>query len=119
MASMLDYRNHKMPGHIVTIEDPIEFIYKPRRSIFTQREVGIDTNDWKIAVQSAMRQALDVVCIGEVQRSQYGIRPSLPKPAHLCVFTIHANTAAQTIERIINFYQKTDANKSSWIWHST
>ena len=107
MASMLDYRNHKMPGHIVTIEDPIEFIYKPRRSIFTQREVGIDTNDWKIAVQSAMRQAPDVVCIGEVRSEasmEYALQ--LTQTGHLCVFTIHANTAAQTIERIINFYQE-------------
>ena len=107
MASMLDYRNHKMPGHIVTIEDPIEFIYKPRRSIFTQREVGIDTNDWKIAVQSAMRQAPDVVCIGEVRSEasmEYALQ--LAQTGHLCVFTIHANTAAQTIERIINFYQE-------------
>ena len=105
MASMLDYRNHKMPGHIVTIEDPIEFIYKPRRSIFTQREVGIDTNDWKIAVQSAMRQAPDVVCIGEVRSEasmEYALQ--LAQTGHLCVFTIHANTAAQTIERIMNLY---------------
>jgi len=96
-----------MPGHIVTIEDPIEFIYKPRRSIFTQREVGIDTNDWKIAVQSAMRQAPDVVCIGEVRSEasmEYALQ--LAQTGHLCVFTIHANTAAQTIERIINFYQE-------------
>lgn len=105
MASMLNYRNQKLPGHIVTIEDPIEFIYKPCRSIFTQREIGIDTDNWKIAVQSAMRQAPDVVCIGEVhseESMEYAIQ--LAQTGHLCVFTIHASTASQTIERIINFY---------------
>ena len=105
MASMLNYRNQKLPGHIVTIEDPIEFIYKPCRSIFTQREIGIDTDNWKTAVQSAMRQAPDVVCIGEV-RSEESMKYALQlaQTGHLCVFTIHANTASQTIERIINFY---------------
>lgn len=105
MASMLNYRNQKLPGHIVTIEDPIEFIYKPCRSIFTQREIGIDTDNWKTAIQSAMRQAPDVVCIGEVRSEEsmeYALQ--LAQTGHLCVFTIHASTASQTIERIINFY---------------
>lgn len=105
MASMLNYRNQKLPGHIVIIEDPIEFIYKPCRSIFTQREIGIDTDNWKTAVQSAMRQAPDVVCIGEVRSEEsmeYALQ--LAQTGHLCVFTIHASTASQTIERIINFY---------------
>ncbi|PSJ79470.1 PilT/PilU family type 4a pilus ATPase [Neisseria iguanae] len=105
MASMLNYRNNKMPGHVVTIEDPIEFIYKPRRCIFTQREIGIDTPDWKTAIQNAMRQAPDVVCIGEVRSGEsmeYAMQ--LAQTGHLCVFTIHANNASQTIERIINFY---------------
>lgn len=105
MASMLNYRNNKLPGHVVTIEDPIEFIYKPRRCIFTQREVGIDTADWKTAIQNAMRQAPDVVCIGEVRSAEsmeYAMQ--LAQTGHLCVFTIHANSASQTIERIVNFY---------------
>lgn len=107
MASMLDYRNNKVPGHIVTIEDPIEYIYKPRRCIFTQREVGIDTPNWKIAVQSAMRQAPDVVCIGEVRsESSMEYAMQLAQTGHLCVFTIHANNAAQAIERITNFYSE-------------
>ena len=107
MASMLDYRNNKVPGHIVTIEDPIEYIYKPRRCIFTQREVGIDTPDWKIAVQSAMRQAPDVVCIGEVRsESSMEYAMQLAQTGHLCIFTIHANNAAQAIERITNFYSE-------------
>ncbi|MDO1516032.1 PilT/PilU family type 4a pilus ATPase [Neisseria sp. MVDL18-041461] len=105
MAAMVDYRNQKVPGHIVTIEDPIEYLYKPRRCIITQREVGIDTPDWKIAVQSAMRQAPDVVCIGEV-RSEHSMEYALQlaQTGHLCVFTIYANNASQAIERIINFY---------------
>ncbi|WP_416191709.1 PilT/PilU family type 4a pilus ATPase [Neisseria sp. CCUG12390] len=105
MASMLNYRNNKVPGHVVTIEDPIEFIYKPRRCIFTQREVGIDTADWKTAIQNAMRQAPDVVCIGEVRSAEsmeYAMQ--LAQTGHLCVFTIHANSASQTVERIVNFY---------------
>lgn len=105
MASMLNHRNQKMAGHIITIEDPIEFIYKPRRSIFTQREIGIDTPDWKVAVQNAMRQAPDVVCIGEVrsERSmEYAMQ--LAQTGHLCIFTIHANNTTQAIERIIHFY---------------
>ncbi len=94
-----------MPGHIVTIEDPIEYLYQPRRCIITQREVGIDTADWKLAVQSAMRQAPDVICIGEVRSEasmEYALQ--LAQTGHLCVFTLHANNAAQAIERIINFY---------------
>lgn len=105
MASMLSYRNDHLPGHIITIEDPIEFIYQPNRCIFTQREIGIDTNDWNIAVQNAMRQAPDVVCIGEVRSEasmEYALQ--LAQTGHLCIFTIHANTASQAIERIINFY---------------
>ena len=106
MAAMLNHRNHKLPGHIVTIEDPIEYLYKPRRCIITQREIGIDTPDWKLAVQNAMRQAPDVVCIGEVRNEdsmEYALQ--LAQTGHLCIFTLHANNAAQAIERIINFYQ--------------
>ncbi|MFC3874255.1 PilT/PilU family type 4a pilus ATPase [Neisseria musculi] len=105
MAAMIDHRNQKVPGHIITIEDPIEYLYQPRRCIITQREVGIDTSDWKLAVQSAMRQAPDVICIGEVRSEasmEYALQ--LAQTGHLCVFTLHANNAAQAIERIINFY---------------
>ncbi|WP_107726930.1 PilT/PilU family type 4a pilus ATPase [Neisseria weaveri] len=105
MASMLDYRNNKVPGHIITIEDPIEFLYKPRRCIITQREIGIDTPNWQMAVQNAMRQAPDVVCIGEVRNAEsmeYAMQ--LAQTGHLCVFTLHANNAAQAVERILNFY---------------
>ena len=106
-AAMVNHRNHKMPGHIVTIEDPIEYIYQPRRCIVTQREIGIDTPSWKLAVQNAMRQAPDVVCIGEVRNEdsmEYALQ--LAQTGHLCICTLHASTANQAIERIMNFYQE-------------
>ena len=105
MAAMLDWRNKHSAGHIVTIEDPVEYLHKPIKSIFTQRELGTDTNSWSMAVQSAMRQAPDVVCVGEVRNEhtmEYALQ--LAQTGHLCIFTIHANNAVQTIERIINFY---------------
>ena len=104
---MVNNRNHKVPGHIVTIEDPIEYIYQPRRCIVTQREIGIDTPSWKLAVQNAMRQAPDVVCIGEVRNEdsmEYALQ--LAQTRHLCICTLHASTANQAIERIMNFYQE-------------
>lgn len=105
MAAMLDHRNKNLPGHIITIEDPIEYLHTPKRSIITQREVGIDTASWEVAVQSAMRQAPDVVCIGEVRglgSMEYALQ--LAQTGHLCVFTIHATSANQAIERIMNLY---------------
>ena len=105
MAAMLNYRNHNLPGHMITIEDPIEYLHVPKKCIITQREIGIDTASWDLAVQNAMRQAPDVVCIGEV-RSQDSMEYALQlaQTGHLCVFTIHATTANQAIERIMNLY---------------
>ena len=105
MAAMLDWRNKHAAGHIVTIEDPVEYIHTPIKSIFTQRELGIDTNSWSMAVQSAMRQAPDVVCVGEVRNEhtmEYALQ--LAQTGHLVFFTIHANNAVQAVERIMNFY---------------
>ena len=105
LAAMIGYRNANSYGHIITIEDPIEYLHVPRRSIITQREIGIDTANWEIAVQSAMRQAPDVVCVGEVRSvdsMEYALQ--LAQTGHLCIFTIHAATASQTIERIMNLY---------------
>ena len=105
MAAMLDWRNKHSAGHIVTIEDPVEYLHRPIKSIFTQRELGVDTASWSMAVQSAMRQAPDVVCVGEVRNEhtmEYALQ--LAQTGHLCIFTIHANNAVQTIERIMNFY---------------
>ena len=102
MAAMLDWRNKHSAGHIVTIEDPVEYIHSPIKSIFTQRELGIDTNSWDMAVQSAMRQAPDVVCVGEV-RNEHTMEKAmqLAQTGHLVFFTIHANNAVQAIERIL------------------
>ena len=105
MAAMLDWRNKHAAGHIVTIEDPVEYIHTPIKSIFTQRELGIDTNSWSMAVQSAMRHAPDVVCVGEVRNEhtmEYALQ--LAQTGHLVFFTIHANNAVQAVERIMNFY---------------
>lgn len=105
MAAMLDWRNKHAAGHIVTIEDPVEYIHSPIKSIFTQRELGVDTNSWDMAVQSAMRQAPDVVCVGEV-RNDHTMEKAmqLAQTGHLVFFTIHANNAVQAIERILGFY---------------
>lgn len=105
MAAMLNHRNHHLPGHMITIEDPIEYLHTPKKCIITQREIGIDTGSWELAVQNAMRQAPDVVCIGEV-RSQESMEYALQlaQTGHLCVFTIHATSANQAIERIMNLY---------------
>lgn len=105
MAAMLNHRNHNLPGHMITIEDPIEYLHTPKKCIITQREIGIDTESWDLAVQNAMRQAPDVVCIGEVRSQQsmeYALQ--LAQTGHLCVFTIHATNANQAIERIMNLY---------------
>lgn len=104
-AAMLDWRNKHSAGHIVTIEDPIEYIHSPIKSIITQREVGLDTHSWGAAVQSAMRQAPDVVVVGEVRNEmsmEYALQ--LAQTGHLCFFTIHATNASQTVERIMNLY---------------
>ena len=105
MAAMLDWRNKHAAGHIVTIEDPVEYLHKPIKSIFTQRELGVDTTSWSMAVQSAMRQAPDVVCVGEV-RNEHTMEKAmqLAQTGHLVFFTIHANNAVQAIERILGFY---------------
>lgn len=105
LAAMLDYRNAHAANHILTIEDPIEYVHKPKKSIVTHREVGIDTLSWENAVQSALREAPDVVCIGEVRSAEsmdYALK--LAQTGHLCCCTLHASTANQTIERIMNFY---------------
>lgn len=105
MAAMLDWRNENHAGHIVTIEDPIEFVHKPKKSIITHREIGLDTLSWSTAVKSAMRQAPDVVCIGEVRSTinlEYAMQ--LAQTGHLCFFTVHANNANQAIERLLSLY---------------
>ena len=109
LASMIDYRNANETGHIVTIEDPIEFVYTHKKSIIDQREVGIDTLSFDNALKNAMRQAPDVILIGEV-RDMESMKHALAyaETGHLCLATLHANNANQALERVISFFP-TDA----------
>src|SRR6056300_1866759 len=102
---MIDYRNTNSAGHIVTIEDPIEFVHRHKRSIINQREVGIDTETWHAALKNTLRQAPDVIMIGEIrdrETMEYGIQ--FAETGHLCLATLHANSANQALDRIINFF---------------
>jgi twitching motility protein PilU len=105
LASMIDYRNANETGHIVTIEDPIEFVYNHKKSVVDQREVGIDTHSFTSALKNAMRQAPDVILIGEV-RDMDGMKNALAyaETGHLCLATLHANNANQALERVISFF---------------
>lgn len=105
LASMLDYRNEAAPGHILTIEDPIEFLHPHRKCVVDQREVGIDTHSFEEALRHAMREAPDVIMIGEI-RDRLTMQHALnyAETGHLCLSTLHANNANQAIERIINFF---------------
>lgn len=107
LASMVDYRNETTPGHIITIEDPIEYLYEHKQSIITQREVGVDTDNYHVALKNAFRQKPDVILVGEI-RDRYVMEQALiaAETGHLCLSTIHANNAYQAIERIINFFDE-------------
>jgi twitching motility protein PilU len=105
LASMIDSRNQKTTGHILTIEDPMEYIHKNAKSIVDQREVGIDTLSYSNALKNAMREAPDVILIGEIrdrETMQHAI--SYAETGHLCLSTLHANNASQTLDRIVNFF---------------
>jgi twitching motility protein PilU len=105
MASLLGYRNENSFGHIITIEDPIEFVHEHKNCIVTQREVGVDTEGWEIALRNSLRQAPDVILIGEVRERQtmdYAI--AFAETGHLCLATLHANSTNQALDRIINFF---------------
>jgi twitching motility protein PilU len=105
LASMIDYRNENATGHIITIEDPIEFVYNHKKSVVDQREVGIDTQSFDMALKNAMRQAPNVILIGEI-RDMEGMKQALAyaETGHLCLATLHANNANQAMERIISFF---------------
>lgn len=105
MASLLDHRNMRMPGHILTIEDPIEYVHAHKRSLVTQREVGIDTLSYHEALRHAMREAPSVILIGEI-RDRETMQHALhyAESGHLCLSTLHANNASQSIQRILNFF---------------
>jgi len=105
LAAMIDHRNSNSPGHIITIEDPVEFVHKHKRSIITHREVGLDTHTFGDGLKSALRQAPDVIMIGEVRdTSTMEAAITFAETGHLCLATLHANNANQSIERIITFF---------------
>ncbi|MGN6113837.1 MAG: PilT/PilU family type 4a pilus ATPase [Luteimonas sp.] len=105
LAAMIGYRNQNSTGHIITIEDPIEFVHKHEGCIITQREVGIDTESWEAALKNTLRQAPDVIMIGEV-RTREGMDHAIAfaETGHLVLCTLHANNANQAMDRIINFF---------------
>lgn len=105
LAAMLDHRNQAAPGHILTIEDPIEFLHEHKKCVVDQREVGLDTHSFEEALRHAMREAPDLIMIGEI-RDQLTMQHALnyAETGHLCLSTLHANNANQAIERIVNFF---------------
>jgi twitching motility protein PilU len=105
LASMIGYRNKNGSGHIITIEDPIEFVHPHENCIITQREVGIDTESYEVALKNTLRQAPDVILIGEVRdRETMNHAIAFAETGHLCLATLHANNANQAMDRIINFF---------------
>lgn len=105
LAAMLGHRNHNSQGHIITIEDPIEFVHEHGKSIISQREIGVDTDSWGAALKNTLRQAPDVILIGEVRdRETMEYAVAFAETGHLCLCTLHANNANQAIDRIINFF---------------
>ncbi len=112
LAAMLGYRNQNSSGHIITIEDPIEYVHKHEGCIITQREVGIDTDSWENALKNTLRQAPDVIMIGEV-RTREGMDHAIAfaETGHLVLCTLHANNANQAMDRIINFFPEDRRNQ--------
>ena len=103
LAAMVDWRNEHDQGHIITIEDPVEFVHPHKNCIVTQREVGIDTDGWAIALKNTLRQAPDVILMGEIRdRETMEHAVSFAETGHLCISTLHANSANQALDRIIN-----------------
>jgi twitching motility protein PilU len=105
LASMIDHRNATSPGHILTIEDPVEFIFVNRKSVVNQREVGTDTQSLQVALKNALRQAPDVILIGEIRdRETMSAAIAYAQSGHLCLATMHANNSYQALNRILSFY---------------
>jgi twitching motility protein PilU len=105
LAAMVDHRNENSYGHIITVEDPIEFVHPHKNCIVTQRELGIDTDGWEIALKNTLRQAPDVILMGEIRdRETMDYAIAFAETGHLCLATLHANSANQAIDRIINFF---------------
>ena len=105
LASMMDFRNEQVSGHILTIEDPIEFLFKNKKSVVNQREIGTDTQSLQIALKNALRQAPDVILIGEIRdRETMSAAIAYAQSGHLCLATMHANNSYQALNRILSFY---------------
>ncbi|MDX5364419.1 MAG: PilT/PilU family type 4a pilus ATPase [Pseudazoarcus pumilus] len=105
LASMVDFRNEHSYGHIITVEDPIEFVHQHKNCIITQREIGIDTEGWEAALKNTLRQAPDVILMGEIRdRETMDYAVAFAETGHLCLATLHANSTNQALDRIINFF---------------
>ena len=105
LAAMIDYRNQNSHGHIITIEDPIEYVHPHKNCIIMQREVGVDTDDWDIALKNTLRQAPDVILLGEIRaRETMEFAIAFAETGHLAMATLHANSSNQALDRIINFF---------------
>ena len=112
LAALIDYRNRNSHGHIITIEDPIEFVHPHKNCIITQREVGVDTENWFAALKNTLRQAPDVILIGEIRdRETMDYALAFAETGHLCMATLHANSANQALDRIINFFPEERRNQ--------
>ncbi len=112
LAAMIDQRNRTSAGHIITVEDPVEYVHESKMSLITHREVGIDTHSWHHALKNTLRQAPDVILIGEIRDAEtmeHAI--AFAETGHLCLGTLHANSANQTIERVINFFSEERRNQ--------
>jgi twitching motility protein PilU len=105
MAGMIDHRNSSAPGHIITVEDPVEYVHVSKQCLVSHREVGVDTHSWHNALKNTLRQAPDVILIGEI-RDQETMEHALAfaETGHLCMGTLHANNANQTLDRVVNFF---------------
>ncbi|MCA1857009.1 PilT/PilU family type 4a pilus ATPase [Massilia oculi] len=112
LAAMIDYRNSNSHGHIITVEDPVEYVHKNKNCLVTHREVGVDTHSWHNALKNTLRQAPDVILIGEIRDTEtmeHAI--AFAETGHLCLGTLHANNANQTLDRIINFFPEERRNQ--------
>ncbi|PAT33991.1 PilT/PilU family type 4a pilus ATPase [Vandammella animalimorsus] len=105
LAAMVDWRNEHSYGHIVTIEDPVEFVHAHKNCVITQREIGLDTDNWEVALKNSLRQAPDVILMGEIRdRETMEHAIAFAETGHLCLATLHANSSNQAMDRIINFF---------------
>lgn len=112
LAALIDHRNSNSGGHIITIEDPVEFIHKHKKSVINQREVGVDTRSYHAALKNTLRQAPDVILIGEIRdRETMEHALAFAETGHLCISTLHANNANQALDRIINFFPEERRNQ--------